>query len=235
MIERSPLEEIARLHRLTFDNAERHMDPDRLVLFTGWVATHPDYIPTFGTRLESATEWTRQNPEAFISMVKEFDAALDFMNSRDAMVDETLFVNVATYRNRRKGILPRIGGEDEHDASQILATARSAGSKLRWGETIRPTDGNYYGFHTFVKSDRGMVAASLTDLYENYTRTLGLYPDDASGDSIVANAITEAVYLTNPDGELFQTYKNPDDGWIYGYEGFSQQFQDIVYGQAAAK
>jgi hypothetical protein len=75
-----------------------------------------------------------------------------------------------------------------------------------------------------------MIAASLTDLYENYTRTLGLYPEDV----VVANVITEAAYLTNPKGELFQTYKNPDDGWIYGYEGFSSQFQELVYNQQSA-
>jgi hypothetical protein len=115
-----------------------------------------------------------------------------------------------------------------------LAAARDSGNKLRWGETIRPEDGDYYSFHTFTKSDKGMAAASLADLYENYTRTLGLYPDGANKNAVLANAITEAAYLTNPNGELFQTYKNPDDGWIYGYEGFSPQFQQVVYGEQIA-
>lgn len=75
-----------------------------------------------------------------------------------------------------------------------------------------------------------MVAASLTDLYENYTRALGVYPEDSGRDSIIANVITEAVFITNPGGELFQAYKDPADGWIHGYDGFSQKFQEAVYG-----
>ena len=231
MSQRTPLEKIAFLHQKAFEHAERHMQPDRVVSFTGWVATHAEYTPTFSTRLGAAIEWSKDNPENFSLMVADFDGALDYLNNSSNDVDEAIFPNIVAYREHRKGILPRVGGRDQHDAKDILAAARNSGSKLRWGETIRPADGDYYSFHTFVKSDEGMVAASLTDLYENYTRMLGLYPDDAHVDALVANAITEAAYLTHTDGELFKTYKNPDDEWIYGYEGFSPQFQQVVYGE----
>ncbi len=229
----SPLEQVARIHRHAFEHANRHMQRDKLAAFTGWVATHPKYIPAFSARLGASMEWSKEHPEKFNSMVADFDAALDFLNSSEASIDEDAFANIAAYRTHRKGTLPKVGGQDAHNAGQILAAARNSGSKLRWGETIKPEDGDYYSFHTFVKSDQGMAAASLTDLYENYTRTLGLYPDDANVDAIVANAITEAAYLTNPGGELFQTYKNPDDEWIYGYDGFSPQFQQTVYNESA--
>ncbi len=234
MLNSSPLEQVARIHQHAFEQAGRHMQVDRLATYTGWLVTHPEYVPTFGSRLGASIGWSRENPEKFNAMVSDFDAALDFLNNSEVAVDTDTFANIAAYREHRKGTLPRIGGQDAHDASQILAGARNSGSKLRWGETIKPEDGDYYSFHTFIKSDQGMAAASLADLYENYTRTLGLYPDSANKNAILANAITEAVYLTNSTGELFQTYKNPDDGWIYGYEGFSPQFQRAVYGEQIA-
>ncbi|MGB4759309.1 MAG: hypothetical protein WBP26_04610 [Candidatus Saccharimonadales bacterium] len=233
----SLLEQVARIHQHAFEHAGRHMQTDMLTTFTGWVATHPEYTPAFSTRLGAAMEWSKQNPEKFSSMVTDFNTALDFLNSSGTTlgVDEATFANIAVYGKHRKGMLLKVGGQDVHNASQILAAARNSGSKLRWGETTKPEHGDYYSFHTFVKSDQGMVAASLTDLYENYTRTLGLYPDDANIDAIVANAITEAAYLTNPDGELFQAYKSPNDEWIYGYDGFSPQFQQTVYGEQLAQ
>jgi hypothetical protein len=231
----SPLEQAARIHQHAFEQAPRHMRADRLAEYTGWVATHSEYVPTFGTRLGASIEWSRENPEKLEAMVADFDAALDFLNNSETAIDEATFTNIAAYREHRRGQLPRVGGQDTHDASQILAGARDSGNKLRWGETIKPEDSDYYSFHTFIKSDQGMAAASLADLYENYIRTLGLYPDSADREALVANAITEATYLTNPDGELFQTYKNPHDEWIYGYEGFSQRFQQAVYGEQAAQ
>jgi hypothetical protein len=230
-----PLQSVGRIHQHAFEHAAEYMEPDRFAAFTGWVAMHQEYTPTFSTRLGTAIEWTRHNSERFSSMVADFDAALDYLNDSEAAIDESVFPNIASYRRHRKGVLPRVGGQDTHDASRILAAARNSGSKLRWGETIRPDDGDYYSFHKFIKSDQGMAAASLTDLYENYTRILDLYPEDAGINAILANAITEATYLTHPDGELFQTYKNPDDEWIYGYDGFSPQFQELVYGQPSAQ
>jgi hypothetical protein len=209
------------------------MQPNKLAQFTGWVAAHPEYSPTFSVRLGAAAEWSKQNTEKFRSMVTDFDMALDFLNNSNNSIDEVTFANIAAYRQYHKGVLPQVSGQATHNAQHILGAARNSGSKLRWGETIKPEDGDYYSFHNFVKSDQGMVAASLTDLYENYTRTIGVYPDEANIDAIIANAITEAIYLTNPEGELFQTYKNPEDKWIYGYDGFSPQFQQAVYGQPA--
>lgn len=235
MSERPTFEKLARIHKLAFEQTNRHMPAKRLAAVTEWTAAHPEYVPSFSTRLEAAIEWTKQNPDKFRAMLTDFDAALNFLNTSDTAVDATLFPNIAAYRAHKKGALPLVGGSVAHNAQYILTAARDSANKLRWGETIKPKDGDYYAFHSFVNSDQGMVAASLTDLYENYTRKLGLYPDQTGIDAIVANAITEAVYLTNPDGELFQTYKNRDDGWIYGYDGFSSAFQQRLYGDTAAQ
>lgn len=96
------LEQVAHIHQRAFLDAERHMPADKLALFTGWVATHTDYSPTFSERLHNAVEWTRQYPDVFKMMVTDFDAALEYLNGPDSAVDEEVFTNLAAYPNASK-------------------------------------------------------------------------------------------------------------------------------------
>lgn len=48
---------------------------------------------------------------------------------------------------------------------------------------------------------------------------------------LVGSALTEALFITNPNGVLFQTLKRPENQWILGYDGFSRAFQVQVYGE----
>jgi hypothetical protein len=73
------------------------MQADRLATYTGWVATHSEYVPTFGNRLGASIEWSKENPEKFSAMVADFDAALDFLNNSGTAVDTDTFANIAAY------------------------------------------------------------------------------------------------------------------------------------------
>src|SRR3990167_4097559 len=201
-----------------------------------WLVNHPEYVPSFSERMGRAMQWARENPENFGSMVHDLDAAISFLNADDSSIDATLFPNIADYKKTRKtDALPLVSSKTidrttDNKWSALRAAVDSA-RFLRLGETIKPEDGQWYSYHLFVKSDKGMVAASLVDLYENYARTLVLYPTESKIDAVLANALTEALYATNPKGDLFESLKNPEDEWIYGYDGFSPEFHQAVYSE----
>ena len=202
-----------------------------------WLVEHPDYVPSFGDRMSNAVEWARENPESFLTMLADLDTAIKFLNEDTSLVDTALYPNINDYRETRaEAALPLIGIDESQSSvpnkSLTLRAVVDSARRLRLGETTKPEDGEYYSYHKFVKSDEGMVAASLVDLYENYIRTAGLYPNGSKIDAVVANALTEAIFITRPDGDLFQALKNPDDEWIYGYDGFSAEFQQLLYSQA---
>lgn len=203
--------------------------------YDAWNAANPDYTPTFGARIGDAIEWAKQNPVEFEDMVFDLDAAIDFLNEPAQKIDDKLFPNIAEYWKTRKdgAQLPTVMGAEEgevaHNKWTVLRAAVEAARKLRYGETIRPADADFYSYHNFVKSDKGMAAASLVDLYENYATVLGLNPESAERESVLANALTEAVYISSEeDGELFSTLRNPADGWIEGCDGFSNEFQLVA-------
>ncbi len=200
--------------------------------YTDWLNENPNYKPEFGQRMTAAVAWVLGNPTTFNEMAVDMDMAIDYLNGSEALVDTAMFLNLEDFRNQRSSVpLPRIDSAMQiHGKVSVIKGIIGAAHRLRWGETIRPEDGDYYSYHKFIPSDQGMVVASMLDLYEIYTKTLGIYPAASKRDAVVAGALTEAVYLTNPSGSLFTALKNPDDGWIKGYDGFSDAFQEHLYG-----
>lgn len=225
--------ELGATYEAAFERAQPASMPHETgVAYQEWLAANPDYQPAFGDRLHGALEWAEENPIEFEEMLVDFDCAIAFLNQAERSIDETLFPNIADFwKHRKDQPLPylRMQVEPEPSKWRVLRAAVNAAHKLRWGETIKSAADDYYNFHSFVKSDRGMVAASMLDLYEDYTKTTGLYPEDSEIDAVLASAITEALYLSRDNGPLFHTLRNPDDQWVIDYDGFSPEFQRKIY------
>ncbi|HSW90452.1 MAG TPA: hypothetical protein VLE99_06270 [Candidatus Saccharimonadales bacterium] len=239
MSDRSPLYNLYRvgeMHLRAYNRGRSGdtMPPERARQFLGYLAANPDHQGNFGDRLQGALQWTRQNPLMFMSMVEAFDSAVTFLNTSAGSVDSEAFPNLTEYfRLRGDRQLPYIGNRSSrtpHRPADILHAAQDSTNKLHWGETILPGSDDVYGFHAFMHSNRGMVAASMTDLYENYLWCTGWYPADSAIPALMANAITEAAFIVDHRSPLFHAYRNPEDGWIRGYDGFSEKFQRMVYG-----
>lgn len=195
-------------------------------------------VDEFSAKLWWANDWANSHPDQVDRFITEFDVAVGALNSEQpGLISPELYPNSCRYLEEAKigARLPQISEltnptiADRHKFGNLKAAVTMA-RKLQAGATIRPAEGDYYGFPKFINTPAGMAAALLVDGYEDYVRQLGLYPESAEPGALVANALAEMLHKHKSDGELFKVLQRPVDGWIYGYDEFSPYLQQLLYG-----
>jgi len=195
-------------------------------------------VDEFSAKLWWANEWVGIHTSRIESFMSEIDVAIGALNgNKPGPISPELYPNTCRYLEEAKigARLPQISELTDpaiagrHEFGNLKSAVTMA-RKLQAGATIRPAEGDYYGFPKFINTPAGMAAALLVDGYEDYVRQLGLYPESAEPGALVANALTEMLHNNKSDGELFKVLQRPVDGWIYGYDEFSPYLQQLLYG-----